>query len=401
LQRLVRIRLTAPGYGLPTVSVAIASVYGHTQNIIQENYLDAQFRCHFTLGVKEIEAESKQDLRMFHLRDDKDSLFEILAPGTEAEGDKMAYVFDGELASEILKSSDFKVVSLKKAFEDISAKTGLDFRATISVLAKMPLFLNGSEHKKVRGEMAAILAATREEQKAAFEDTARKAFSMKLVDGGSMDIVTDLTAPMFQAFTAVAVGADWTEGTLQKEYPRIMDPIYSLNKRRRVNRCWSDTISAHTDKRVSAEIKLALMTLGNDTFGGSLAISMWQTLDRYQNVALKDIPWPETIPATSLPYADRVALCDWERNGFRVKSGQRVRVVLEASAQYGPLETSDCLFGKGRHMCVGRPAAEMAWRTIVEHVKNSPLIARPAALAYRNPDTMFCLPVSSRIEFHE
>jgi len=334
---------------------------------------------------------------MFHLRDDKDSLFEALAPGTEAEGDKMAHVFDGELASEILKSPEFEVISLQNIFEDISARTGLDFRASISVLKNMPLFLNGSDHKRVRSEMAGILAATREDQTAAIEESTRKAFSANLINGGSMDLVTDLTGPIFRAFTT----AEWTEGATEENYPRIMDPIYSLNKRRQINQSWAHVISTHSDKTISAEVKLALLTLGNDTFRGSLAISLWKTIERNKNVALKDIPWPETIPATSLPYADRVALSDWERNGFKIKAGHRVRVVLEASALYGPLETSDCLFGKGRHMCVGRPAAETAWRTIVEQVKNSPLFARPVTLTYRDPDTMFCLPVSSRIEFYE
>lgn len=341
------------------------------------------------------------DLKNVHLRLDKDVIYQKMAPAQFGKHDDVAYIFDGNLITKILKSRDFDVLSPVAAYKKLEDHTGLDFGAVTTSMDAMPLFVDGERHRELRAEMAKIMGKDRPLQSKVLASKADSIFSNYVRPNGAIDFVTDLTLPLYHALTKVLVGVDWTETFLSDDYPRLLDPVQSLNSRKALNASLVEALDRHKDDGVSAETIMALVMLGHDTFVGAIALSLWLTIEHNQGKMLSEIDWPMTLPATSAPFVDRVAARDCEIAGYKISKGKRLRMVLDAISEYGPLEQHDLIFGKGVHSCIGRSISENSWKMLTEKLSSFDMYARASSLEIRKPDSVFYYPIVSKVEFYE
>jgi cytochrome P450 len=85
-------------------------------------------------------------------------------------------------------------------------------------------------------------------------------------------------------------------------------------------------------------------------------------LDVDVDKALSQINWDKDLPATSIPFTERVLEKDKIIQGQQLKSGQRIRLYLDAAGylQKG-VAYSELYFGAGSHTCIGKSFSKELW----------------------------------------
>lgn len=240
-----------------------------------------------------------RELHSLHLSRDKNRKYLESAPFLEGMDEMPSLVFDGNAISQILRSPNFSVLSVAGEYRKLSEKTGIDLTAMVNTIDIIPLFLDGSAHKESRRIMAGILAQNRSGQQEALETAVDAVLEKHLKADGTLDLLKDLTLPMYHALTAVLVGVDWEQTFIKDDYPRVLDPILSLNRRKELNDALVEALASHVGEEISPEYAMALVMLGHDTFVGSIALGLWHVLDRHPDTPLCEMDWPKSFPVTS------------------------------------------------------------------------------------------------------
>ena len=70
----------------------------------------------------------------------------------------------GDEARGIISSSEFQTFDMSQKYRNLSERTELNFDAVIALMDRLPIFLNGENHKKNRKEMAKVYSASRPKQ---------------------------------------------------------------------------------------------------------------------------------------------------------------------------------------------------------------------------------------------
>lgn len=319
-------------------------------------------------------------------------------PEASTGGPEPVHVFDPVIGAEVLKSKSFEVISMAHIYRDIAARTGIDFDAIVKVLDRTPLFLNSEQHKLVRAEMARVLADKRAAQTSALETSIDGFFDSQVRPGAVIELTSQLTRPLYHAVMAPVLGMDTGHGLETDDLSRLFDPILSLKRRQRIN-ARIEALLARPDDIITPTL-LAMTILGHDPFVGGLSLSIYRTIANQPGMRLSDMRWDPQLSATALPYVDRIAVADWNCNSVQIMEGQRVRIFIGASSEYGPLETQDVLFGRGAHLCLGRMITQLAWQMSINRFQQCNCSATASDLQMRAPDTLFDFPSSSRITLH-
>jgi cytochrome P450 len=141
--------------------------------------------------------------------------------------------------------------------------------------------------------------------------------------------------------------------------------------------------------------------LGNDALKGSMSISLWDLLARNPGVRLDRIEYPGSMPSTGVPFIERVALEDTEISGMAVAKGQRVRLYLDATTYHVSGEEADVLFGKGKHVCLGKPMSIAIWRSLIATLGSIPLHFTAGVMKMRTGDYAFNCLEYARVSIHD
>jgi hypothetical protein len=141
--------------------------------------------------------------------------------------------------------------------------------------------------------------------------------------------------------------------------------------------------------------------LGNDALKGSISLSLWEVLARNLGRRLDRIDYPQSIPSTGVPYIERVAKEDTTVMEMTVAKGQRVRLFLDATAFHISGKESDLLFGKAKHLCLGKPMSLAIWRTLVGTLATIPLNFTLGEMKLRSADYAFSRLEYARVNIHD
>ena len=314
-------------------------------------------------------------------------------------------VFDPEIISAVFRSDGFDVIDFAGQYRYITDHTSLDFTATAVAFDHVPLAQEGPRHKKLRAEMAAIVAdPTREKTREVEEFTAAHVARL-FVPGHSIELVDDLADPLFVQLFSLWLGVDHTAFSKESHVSQAFDMKVSLGRRAAVNRDVEKLTCAFAAQSgalaTSPEMATAMNVLGNDTLKGSIALSLWEIVARNPGKRLNEIDYPVNYPSTGVPFIERVARDDIEIAGMAVTKGQRVRLMLDATAQHVSGEEADLLFGRGRHLCLGKPMALAIWRQLTATLATLPLRCTAGELKMRSGDYAFNYPQHARLSIDD
>lgn len=343
-------------------------------------------------------------LQIHHLPQ-KYFLYRSYSSATWVDELKCWCVFDAGTIEAMFRSHAFSVVNYAEHCADIARRIGLDLEPMVRALAHIPLAQEGARHAELRKEMALLIAA----QTGALEGTLRQELEV-LVEtacrpGRMVDLVEHVAIPIYDRVFArilgVALGDERSAGSVSQ----IFDRSLSLNRRKRVNAQIADLAASYAAERerltTTPELAVALTILGRDALIGSIAMSLWHILAQGDGAPLRDLAFPEDLPCTGIPYLERVATQDFRNEHLAVRPGERVRLYIDATAPAAGTGNADLLFGKGRHLCLGKPLARQTWRALALAMAKVPFGYRLHALRLRSNDYVFTYPEQAVIEFHE
>ncbi|WP_406872184.1 hypothetical protein WHT83_20005 [Aminobacter sp. P9b] len=314
-------------------------------------------------------------------------------------------VFDKNLISKIFRSDRFKVIAFADHYRQIADRTKFNFDASIAALDHVPLANEGSRHRHLRGQVASVVGADSRSKLRAIENFIAGLATNTFTGGRDVDLVHDVAGPIFNKLFSLWFGLEQAELVGHMNVSQVFDMVLSLNRRKGVN----DQVAAMTCAFASQETRLpttpeiavAMNILGNDALIGSIALSLWHTLARNAGKRLDEIDYPDNLPSTGVPYIERVAAEDVEIGGLIVSKGQRVRLMIDATAYHVSEDQADLLFGKGRHLCLGKPATLTIWSSLIKALSANSRKFTVGEIKMRTGDYAFSFPEFARVTIHD
>ncbi len=314
-------------------------------------------------------------------------------------------VFDADIVAAVFRSDKFDVVSFADQYRYICEKTDLDFAATVAAFHHIPLANEGARHKETRSEIASIIGEDSRERMRLMEDFVAEHTRRLFTAGNEIELADDLTKPIFLQLFSMWLGVDHDNLVDDPNFSQVFDMKMSLNRRKRINRNVGELTCAFHDRReqipTTPEYATAMNILGNDALKGTISLSLWNVLMHNQGVRLDSIRYPRNMPSTGVPFIERVAREDVEVNGMFVAQGQRVRLYLDATAYYVSGAEHDVLFGKGKHVCLGKPMSLAIWRSLTAALSAIPLHFTTGEMRMRAGDYAFNCMDYARVKIHD
>lgn len=311
-------------------------------------------------------------------------------------------VTDPGLIAEIMRSDNFHVVDHAAASHAIMERTGLDLSGIVTALDHIPLAQEGERHRCLRGEVAGVIGPRTRTVEDELARLVPELIESRFVAGARVDLVGDLCLPLYDRLFSTLLGLEDGAFRQPDDIGLVFDGVMSLNRRRKLDsalRGALETLTGFSDRLpLSPELGVALAILGKDALVGTLTLSIWDQLGGGQR--LDEIGWPAHPTATAVPYSDRVAQDDCVIGSLAVARGQRFRLYLDATTAQALGVDSGLMFGKGRHLCLGRPLTLAAWRIVTRALATLPLKATCETMHMRENDYVFVAPQAAWIELH-
>ena len=85
---------------------------------------------------------------------------------------------------------------------------------------------------------------------------------------------------------------------------------------------------------------------------------------------------------------------------MKVDKGQRVRLYLDATTYSVTDKENDVLFGKGKHVCLGKPMSLAIWRSLAATLGSIPLHFTLGETKLRSQDYAFNCLEYGRLKIH-
>jgi cytochrome P450 len=295
----------------------------------------------------------------------------------------------------IVASGAFGSYRIAQTYRDIAAQTGQDFAAAITLLERLPVFMDGDGHKATRKELALRLARHRTAQLDAADRFLEGFAAERMLAGSRFDLLHDYAFALFRAMGAPCVpegvpAAEFLD--LTEELPDLFSSFTPLRRRVELNQRLAALLALSVDAD-DVIPDLAMMVLGVKSLSVSLALSLHAVIAAHEGVSLRAMDWPGAIPASSVHFADRIARQAMEVDGEHFAAGERVRCLVHVDEWTGK-ERADLMFGAGGHLCLGRTLSDQVWARTVAVFSAPDLIARVEPLVIRRDGEPFHLPAT-------
>jgi cytochrome P450 len=344
-------------------------------------------------------------LLTLHQQPDRRETYEQLRPFSFDEHLRVLCVYDADMISAIFRSEDFRTNPFADHYREIAERTGIDFQASIETLDHVPFSKEGEEHRRLRAEMNKVVSAESREHIAGMEAFIAELTARLFVAGNEIELTSQLAHPIFFELFGRWLKVDEREFMEESNYSAVFDSAMSLNRRKRVNASLEGLRCAFAQRSdrlpTTAGIALAMNVVGNDALLGSLVLSLWHVLEQNPGARLSDIAFPPSLVATGVPFIERIANREIEINGMKVAKDEKVRLVIDATSRQITGEEADLFFGKGRHLCIGKPMTLVIWRAIAKALRENPLRFTMRDMKLRTGDYAFNFPEFAWISLHE
>ena len=336
---------------------------------------------------------------------DKRQRYDALRPFRFDESLDCLCVFDANLIEAVFRSDKFDVISFGDQYRYIREQTSLDFGPTITAFDHIPLANEGEQHKQTRSNIAAVVGQESREKTKLMEEFVAEHTRRLFIAGNEIELAEDFAKPIFLRLFSLWLGVDHNNLVDDPNFSQVFDMKMSLNRRKRINRNVGNLTCAfqqlHERLPTTPEFATAMNILGNDALKGSMSLSLWELLAHNPGVRLDRIEYPRSMPSTGVPFIERVAREDVEINGMKVPGGRRVRLYLDATTYNISGQENDVLFGKGKHVCLGKPMSLAIWRCLAATLGSLPLHFTLGEMKLRSADYAFNCLEYGRLKIHD
>lgn len=335
------------------------------------------------------------DMTGFQHRSDFGAIAHACTPATRS-ADGIVYIFDGDLAISVLKSTEFHTFDLHTACLEIESRTGLDFSASHLVFSKLAVVRQGSGHRPARIQLANRMSELHVPLMAKAEEIIESTIRERLVAGGCLDLCADLFFAIYAANAQIITGLTDINIWWAADLVSVTFPHTNLRKRLAINDDLKSKAKMIGGDEDEVALKLALIILGSEAFVGSI----WDVISHQPDTPLNEIDWPNDLPSTAAPFVERQASTDWSNGQIDIRKGEKLRIVIGASVPNGPLNTRNTIFGRGQHSCIGRRYSEDLWRMFRQKISRLNLVPELVSMETRVPDTFLNFPNKALVNFH-
>jgi hypothetical protein len=298
-----------------------------------------------------------------------------------------------EVILSVLKGKSFEVIDFKSETARLSQRLAIDLRATEGLLCKVPLGLRAPEHSAIRRRMAVNVSQNSSAALAQYREFVRARVVHAFNNRNSFNIVSEIFSPAVTLVMSVLSGIRLDAPKGDDSLPLIFDRMLSANRRMLLDRHIGATIKRHAAHSPvdDARLNTALSVIGSDSILGSLSQSFIIEIERNPGKLMSEIEWPDKLPATAVPYIERVAKNSCTLAGESIEEGQRIRLYLDTFAS-GDSDDLDYFFGAGPHVCVGKAVSLQAWRILTESLSTIARRVQITRIRYRKSDLLFNTP---------
>lgn len=286
----------------------------------------------------------------------------------------------GDDARGIISSREFQAFDMAQKYRDLSERTELNFDAVIALMDRLPIFLNGENHKKNRKEMAKVYSASRPNQEKNVDAVLKEMRCMLEQLEGELDIIQEIGKPLWEAVNSAIMGNTIIDSGLILDLPDLFYPNFSIRRRKALN----DRLMAELNKisplaKEETLNKISVLVLGARPLMHSIALSIYKIATKNIGQNLTSIKFSRSYADSSLRYVDRIATEDMTINSNCLKSGSRTRCV-SFDESYSEQDNTKYIFGSGRHLCLGRPIADYIWKKLIALLSDIDKIVVPVTL---------------------
>ena len=299
-------------------------------------------------------------------------------------------VFGSSTICAILKSSDFVATDYAEVHRLLEQRVGLDFSALVRIAEHSPTANEGARHAKCRADMARLLFADIDTTKQRTAMVVRNLVAALFHQNSRLDLAQDFIVPVCDSLFVGILGAGRpAEDQSDVSASQIFDLYLGLNRRRRINEKADEMLevyAANKNLKTSPVYAVAMSMVGYDSIVASLGCSLLHVLQQSEGERICDLAFPSELPVTGVPYIERFAVRDCAIEGATIKTGDRVRLYLDAGPNDGEERP---YFGKGRHSCIGEELSKWLWRTVSAEFSHVPLVCVIESTTRRKPDWVF------------
>ena len=300
--------------------------------------------------------------------------------------------FDPIIIKEVLTDDDFRVIDYLGTQTILTNHLDLNMDHISKLLSKLPFCHDGQAHKELKKIYAKKLNEHYEIALLNFEASLENLIALKIRPGVSLDLVEEIIAPAIVASASIFSGSQYHFEGNSASISQVLDETISISRRIKINKKIEDFMDKFP-KNISEDtgyIRVGLAVTGLDTLVGSLSESIATILNRDPDLKLSKINWDENLPATNIPFTERVLKKDKIIQGEQLKSGQRIRLYIDAagyskkSASY-----SELYFGAGSHTCIGKSFSKELWKVFTKCLSKVDLKLQIIKSARKDHDYFF------------
>jgi len=296
----------------------------------------------------------------------------------------------------VIRSEVFTAYPMADQYRELKRRTGLNFDATIEFMDLMPLFDDGEEHLRKRRMMARKLAASKSAQEEAVTSKMNSLIQHLFLPPKEIELLSEFAQPLWREISASIVDPSEEILDLVDELPSLFYPTWSIRERMKTNEKLRTFLDARRSNIDQALCDLSLAFLGARPFVGSVVHSLYQVVSLNAGKKSSAINWPETFPASSLIFVDRICERDTRIDSHQFNAADRVRCHIQ-DGSYSAEQNREMLFGLGHHACLGKGISEFSWKLLTRHLSRLDAILEPIGCEVTTTTEPFVMPLAARI----
>ncbi len=304
-------------------------------------------------------------------------------------------VADVKILRQILNDDSYTVPDYDASA--IIERLDIDLSHMTTLTRHMPLAVEGERHRKLRVKFAKEISKNTQSAILAFETVYTEHLDalQSLADGARFCLIDDLLQPSLRASLMHLAGIGECPVDRIELIPQLFDDTVSLRKRVQINSVIGAVVEALPGSMSTDEkyFRTAILALSGNTLLGSMSQSILNVVSRGRASRLSDLDWDLELPETGLALVEKYATRDTEIAGCPIKTGDRLRLFLDA-AGYQDRDVSsysDLFFGSGPHKCPGMSFSRQAWKVVSKQLSKVPRRLIILAAEYRKNDHVFNL----------